>query len=420
MKVALEPFTDLHIDLNLSRTVNKNKSIQYMYQGSPTTESGSFNMTTLSLKTAFGSRGTARNGYFDKHFQDFQHYLDIFQGRVEDRYRGVRYPQGTGYQGEFKPENGTVGKYSSDVMIPAFLAAYTGGNPHTSRMEIFPALTKALPNWTVAYKGLSTLPWIRDHFKSVQLSHAYKSIYAVGSYNSFSSWIQAMTGSDLGFVENTTTGTYVPSSMYDISTVSLNESFAPLMGLSFTFFNDMTLKLEYRTTRVIALSMTSAQLNETGSKDIVLGWGYKIADFRLGSLTGGGKASQKNSKNTKKPAAKGQDAQKDGKTPGKNSTAETGSRSGKRNNFAHTLNLRFDFSLRNQDAIKRDLQTSLCEATSGSRAIKTSAAIDYTMSKMVTMSLYYDRQRSQPLLSSSSYPTITQDFGMSMKFSLTR
>ena len=420
MKVALEPFTDLHIDLNLSRTVNKNKSIQYMYQGSPTTESGSFNMTTLSLKTAFGSRGTARNGYFDKHFQDFQHYLDIFQGRVEDRYRGVRYPQGTGYQGEFKPENGTVGKYSSDVMIPAFLAAYTGGNPHTSRMEIFPALTKALPNWTVAYKGLSTLPWIRDHFKSVQLSHAYKSIYAVGSYNSFSSWIQAMTGSDLGFVENTTTGTYVPSSMYDISTVSLNESFAPLMGLSFTFFNDMTLKLEYRTTRVIALSMTSAQLNETGSKDIVLGWGYKIADFRLGSLTGGGKASQKNSKNTKKPAAKGQDAQKDGKTAGKNSTAETGSRSGKRNNFAHTLNLRFDFSLRNQDAIKRDLQTSLCEATSGSRAIKTSAAIDYTMSKMVTMSLYYDRQRSQPLLSSSSYPTITQDFGMSMKFSLTR
>ena len=42
------------------------------------------------------------------------------------------------------------------------------------------------------------------------------------------------------------------------------------------------------------------------------------------------------------------------------------------------------------------------------------------MSRMVTLSLYYDRQRSAPLLSSSSYPTITQDFGMSMKFSLTR
>ena len=91
-----------------------------------------------------------------------------------------------------------------------------------------------------------------------------------------------------------------------------------------------------------------------------------------------------------------------------------------RSNFAHDLNLRFDFSLRNQDAIKRDLQTSLCEATSGSKAIKTSAQVDYTMSRMVTLSLYYDRQRSQPLLSSSSYPTVTQDFGFSMKFSLTR
>ena len=42
------------------------------------------------------------------------------------------------------------------------------------------------------------------------------------------------------------------------------------------------------------------------------------------------------------------------------------------------------------------------------------------MSRMVTFSLYYDRQRSKPLLSSSSYPTVTQDFGMTMKFSLTR
>jgi cell surface protein SprA len=84
------------------------------------------------------------------------------------------------------------------------------------------------------------------------------------------------------------------------------------------------------------------------------------------------------------------------------------------------LNLRFDFSIRNQSAIKRDLQTNLCEATSGNMAIKTSAQIDYTLSRMVTLSLFYDRQRSEPLLSSSSYPTITQDFGMTMKFSLTR
>ena len=227
------------------------------------------------------------------------------------------------------------------------------------------------------------------------------------------------SGGSMGYMLNTTTGTYVPSSMYDISTVSINESFSPLVGLNFTFNNDMTLKMEYRTTRVLTLSMTSAQLNETGSKDIVLGWGYKIADFKIASLFRGKSASQqqaRNSKSKKKNSRDDDERDADGKRNAQNSTNSKNSRS----NFAHSLNLRFDFSLRNQDAIKRDLQTSLSEATSGSKAIKTSAAIEYAMSRMVSMSLYYDRQRSQPLLSSSSYPTITQDFGMSMKFSLTR
>ena len=162
----------------------------------------------------------------------------------------------------------------------------------------------------------------------------------------------------------------------------------------------------------LSLSTTSAQLTETGSKDFVLGWGYKISDFRIASLFGGHKASQKAAKSSqrgkgKANANKGNDTSASGK---KGSTSK----------FAHSLNLRFDFSLRNQDAIKRDLQTSLCEATSGNIAIKTSTQIDYAMSRMVTFSLYYDRQRAKPLLSSSSYPTVTQDFGMTMKFSLTR
>ena len=219
-------------------------------------------------------------------------------------------------------------------------------------------------------------------------------------------------GSGLGFMQNTTTGQYVPSSMYDIGAVSINETFSPLIGLNITFLNNMTLKAEYKTTRVLSLSTTSAQLTETGSKDFVLGWGYKISDFRIASLFGGHKASQKAAKSSQRGKGK-TNANKD------NDTSASGKK-GSTSKFAHSLNLRFDFSLRNQDAIKRDLQTSLCEATSGNIAIKTSTQIDYAMSRMVTFSLYYDRQRAKPLLSSSSYPTVTQDFGMTMKFSLTR
>ena len=414
VKMTLEPFTDLKIDLNMSHTDNRNKSIQYMY-GTPPTHSGSFNMTTISIGSAFSSVGSASNGYYSKTFQKFQENLDIYQKRVEDLYRGVRYPSGTGMSGTFNPENGTVNKYSADVMVPAFLDAYTG----SSSLDIFPSLLRMLPNWTINYKGLSNLPWVRDHFKSVTINHAYKSIYAVGSYHSYSSWVECMGSGGLGFIQNTTTGGYTPNSLFDVSTVSINESFSPLLGINATFNNNMTLKAEYKTTRVLNLSMTSAQLTETGSKDFVLGWGYKINDFKLSSIFRSKRASEQAARNSKSKKKAANNSLKGDLENDKPSGNTRGGNSGKQK-VAHDLNLRFDFSIRNQNAIKRDLQTNLCEATSGSKAFKTSAQVDYTLSRMVTLSLYYDRQRSAPLLSSSSYPTITQDFGMSMKFSLTR
>ena len=421
VKASLEPFTDLKIDLSMSHTRNKSQSVQFMYQGNPTTETGSFNMTTISLKSAFTKRGSAHNGYRSKTFDRFCQYLPIVQQRVEARYTGLRYPKETGMEGRFNPENGTVSQYSSDVMIPAFLAAYTGGSPHRTALNLFPGFKKMLPNWTLTYRGLSTLPFFRDHFKSVNITHGYKSVYSIGSYSSYSSWIQAMTGSDLGFVESTTGG-YAPSSMYDISTVSINESFSPLAGINVTLNNNMTLKMEYRTTRVINLSMTSAQINETSSKDIVFGWGYKIDDFRINSIfkKKGSSSKQSKSQNAKSKVVNGKGGKEKAEDKDKNAKNSSKNSKGSKSNFAHALNLSFDFSFRNQDALRRDIQTGLTEATSGNKAIKASFQASYAISRMVSLSLYYDRQRNAPLLSASAYPTITQDFGLSMKVSLTR
>ena len=82
--------------------------------------------------------------------------------------------------GRFNPSVGAVNKYSADVMIPAFLNAYTsmGGNG----LNIFPKLKSMLPNWTIRYSGLSRLPFFQNIFKSVNINHAYKSIFAIGSY----------------------------------------------------------------------------------------------------------------------------------------------------------------------------------------------------------------------------------------------
>ena len=183
-----------------------------------------------------------------------------------------------------------------------------------------------MPNWTLKYSGLGKLPWLRDHFKSVNLNHSYKSVFAVGSYASYSTYQEYMNG--LGFITDVTTSNPIPNSMYNVSTVSINEAFSPLLGIDATLENNLTCKLEYRTTRVLSLSMTSIQLNEALSKDWVIGMGYKISNFNLfGSGTSRKikKTQRGNSKNTT------------------NNTKQQTNTRGRGVN--HDLNLRLDISL---------------------------------------------------------------------------
>ena len=405
LRMTLEPMKNFKIDLNASRKETKARSIQYMYQGSPTTQSGTFDITTISLKTAFESTGNANNGYRSKTFEKFCNSLEQFRQRVEAQYHGAAYPVGTPLAGQtFNAENGTVNKYSADVMVPAFLNAYTsmGG----SDLSIFPSLAKMLPNWSIKFSGLGQLPWFRDHFKSVNINHAYKSVFAVGAYSTYSTFMEYMNG--LGFTTDATTGNPTPSSMFNVSTVSINESFSPLLGIDVTFQNNLTCKLEYKKTRVLNLSMTSVQINEQSSNDWVLGLGYKINDFKLF-----GGSNHRKVKSNKKTGGEGEE-----ESSGKSSSRTT--TSSKKGSVNHDLNLRLDLSYRMQAAIVRDIASMTSSASSGNKAFKLSFSADYTLSKLLTMSLYYDQQVNTPLLSSSSYPTTTRDFGISMKFSLTR
>ena len=151
--------------------------------------------------------------------------------------------------------------------------------------------------------------------------------------------------------------------------------------------------------------MTSVQLNEALSKDWVIGMGYKISNFRLF----GGTASRKIKK-----AQRGRNRNNNAADQKKTTTTTA------RGGVNHDLNLRLDISLRKQAAITRDIATVTSSASSGNTAFKMSFMADYTLSRLLTVSAYYDRQTNTPMLSSSSYPTTTHDFGLSLKFSLTR
>ena len=338
-----------------------------MYSGRPTTLTGNFNMTTISISSSLESMGDANSGYPSKAFERFCNALPVFQQKASAHY-------GT-----------AVDQYSAVVMIPAFLDSYTSSGKGS--LDLLPTLSKLLPNWTVRYSGLSKLKWFNEHFKSVNVNHSYKSVFAVGSFTSSSE-----TTSVLG---------------WNVPMVSINESYAPLIGVDVTFLNNLTVKAEYRRTRVLNLSMTSVQINENRSNDIVIGFGYKISDFRL---FGGG-----TSRKIKK-AQGGNSSQKDNQDNKKNALTQNSKKSG----VNHDLNLRLDITLRDQAAITRDIASRTSVASSGNEAFKVSFMADYTLSRLLTLSAYFERQSNTPLLSSSAYPTTTHDFGLSMKFSLTR
>ena len=170
VRAVIEPFRDMKIDLNAARNTTRAQRIQYMYADKPTLESGTFSMTTLSLRGAFEGIGNARSGYQSASFARFCNLLDAYRSRIEGRYQGLHYPAGSPMAGLlFNPANGTVNRYSADVMVPAFLSAYTHmGNAH---LNLFPTLAHLLPNWTLRYAGLTRLPWFNERFKRFDINH---------------------------------------------------------------------------------------------------------------------------------------------------------------------------------------------------------------------------------------------------------
>ena len=152
--------------------------------------------------------------------------------------------------------------------------------------------------------------------------------------------------------------------------------------------------------------MTSVQLNEALSRDWVVGLSYKIQDFNIF-----GNAANRKIKKAQTGKKAAQNDQKN-QTSRNNPTGKSG--------VNHDLNLRLDISLRSQASITRDIASGISSASSGNSAFKLSFMADYTLSRLLTLTAYYDSQTNTPLLSSSSYPTTTHDFGLSVKFSLTR
>ncbi len=386
-RASLEPIPGFKIDLTAKRQTASNTVIHYMFDGMPSTFNGNFNMTQVAFKTAFEKIGTINDNYDSPSFRRLREYREIISHRLQRELEGKRYPT-TGFLAEEpsyagKPYDETLGKYdlnSPDVLIPAFFAAYTGRDPNTVSTNPFLSLWDILPNWNVNFNGLSNLDWVKERFRSVSITHGYTNRYTIGNYGSYSTWV-AVDGDDsaLGFIRDVQTNMPIPSMAYDISTVSMNESFAPLFGLNMAMKNSMTAKAEYRKQRNLSLNLNSTQLIEALSDEFVIGVGYVVNDFDVVLKL----------------------------------------KSAQRQTVKNDLKLNMDISYKDIKSLLRKINEDLSQASSGNKVVSVRFTADYVFSSKVNLQLFFDRQSTAPLVS-SSYPVSSTNFGLTFKFMLTR
>ena len=160
IRANLEPIAGLKIDLNANRVDTRSTDIYYMQDGMPEQMGGSFTMTTIALGSAFGGSGNANNGYSSKAFDKFIAHRSVIAQRLADTYSGTVYPSSgfmAGHALAGKPYDPAVGGgvslNSMEVLVPAFLAAYTGKDPNKVGLSAFPSIKSLLPNWRVTYDG---------------------------------------------------------------------------------------------------------------------------------------------------------------------------------------------------------------------------------------------------------------------------
>jgi cell surface protein SprA len=385
LKVSLEPFPGFKIQLNGKRYAAQSSSIIYSYDQLQENMTGSFNITQVAIATAFHKIGKADENFASATFQQFLDNRDLVTNRVQSQYEDIDYPnsgfiptelRGTRYNRTL----GAINHNSADVLVPAFLAAYTGRDASQVALNPFLGLLSILPNWSVTFDGLGKLPWMRDHFKSVNITHAYTCKYAISSYSSFSTWVPATTldNKQLGFIRNIETDNPIPSSAYDISSVNLSETFSPLIGVNMTMKNSLSAKVEYRKQRNVSLNVNSVQITEGHTNEFVIGAGYTVKDLSF--------------------VAKSRDGQK---------------------KVSNDLKINLDISYKDIKTLLRKVEEGITQASSGNKVFGIKLSADYVLSQKINLQLFYDHQGTTPLIS-SSYPIKADNVGINIKLMLTR
>lgn len=360
---TLEPFSDFRIDLNFSRTRSVTSSVLFRFDDTTQTFrdinepiiAGTYSITFNAISSTFSKE--LENGNSEV-FEEFQKNRKIIADRLA--------------LDPSRPSNGLVdsndfpvgySRNSQEVLIPAFLAAYGGQDPGKVKLTAFPGLPDL--NWKVTYNGLSKIEAIKEYVSNVTLNHQYSSTYNVSSFQS------VLNDSST----NSYTGDY--TSQFQIRQISITERFGPFLGVDVTFVGNITTRVEYKRDRSLNFGLTNGQLNEQKGSEWVIGAGYRTTELTI-------------------PFIK---------------------RGGRRMVLESDINFRLDFGIRDNETKIRNLDRPSGNSVQGQRVYTLRPTIDYMITEALMLRIFYDYRRTDPK-TSSSFPTIIQSGGISIRYTI--
>jgi len=379
-RLNLEPFNDFKIDLNANKTYSETHTELFKvkdqggdFRHMTPREVGSYTITYFTLGTMFQDMNQV--------FKRFEANREVISSRL-----------GTGVHATDPGYAEGFGRIQQQVLVPAFMAAYTKEDPKTQKLDLFNTIPRI--NWSVAYNGLTKLDFVKKYFTSFNLTHAYKSIMTVNNFNTSPNF-----NADVPETFNPITSNYY--SRFEIPALSITEGLSPLLRIDVKTKNDITFNVDYKKIRNLTLSFIDNQVNETRTSDITIGAGYQMHNVKLPFM----KEFKTNKKNKKKKSK--QDPNKTSQNQGPQTKKLS----------QNDLTFKFDISLRDDVSVSHFLDQDNTRVSRGVETVRLAPNIEYEYNKNITLRLFYDYNLSKPK-TSLQYKTISQQGGLMVRFLL--
>jgi len=381
LTAQLEPVREFTIDVNLDKTFTKDYS--ELFKNLPDSgrfshlsplATGGFNVSYIAFKTLFTKNKPTEISETFLKFEDYRLILSQRLAKSNPYQTGLRTTDGY-YKG--------YDRYAQDVLIPSFIAAYTGEDPQTVALikQSNPNIKanpfngiKPKPNWRVTYTGLTRIPALAKVFSTISLTHAYNGSLGMNSFNSALLYADPFRYFAPGFIDPVS-GNFVP--YFLVPNITIQEQFAPLLGIDITTTSQLNTRFEYKKSRQLSLSLIDYQLSEVNSTEWTFGGSWRKRGFTLPFRL---------------PGMKNKKLQND-------------------------VSFRLDLSMRDDATSNSRLDQNTATPTNGQKVITIQPSIDYVLNNRVNLKFFFDQRRVKPYLSSSP-PIINTRAGLQLRISL--